>query len=105
MITNKYINILFYSLIVMFVLFLSIGVIMRYIADLNFDIARKLSSQYGKTESELTSWEEIRKLKAVSSANIDYYYARAVSYNILEKGNYARMINSMYLKELIKKEE
>ncbi len=102
---NKVTNIIFYSFVIVFVIFLGIGTVFRYCADMNFDIARKLSSQYGKTESELTSWEEIRKLKAVSSANIDYYYARAVSYNILEKGNYARMINSMYLKELIKKEE
>ncbi len=72
---------------------------------MNFDIARRLSSQYGKAESKLTSWEEIRKLKTVASVNIDYYYARAISYNILEKDNYAQIIKGMYLRELIKQEE
>ncbi len=99
---NKYINTIFYSLIIVFVILLCIGSIMRYIADLNFDKARKLATSYGRAEAKLTSWEEIRKLKTVASANIDYYYGRAVSYNVLEKDSYAQIIKGMYLRELIK---
>ncbi len=99
---NKYLNTLFYSLIIVFVIFLGIGTVFRYLSDLNFDKARKLSTLHGRTEASLTSWEEIKKFKPYALADINYYYNKAVKYNILEKQNYSQIVNGMYLDELLK---
>lgn len=99
---NKYLNIFFYSCIIVLMIMLSISCIFRYLADMNFDKARKLSTTHGRTETSMTSWEEIRKFKPYAMADIRYYYNKAVSYNILERKNYAQIINKFYIKEMFK---
>lgn len=99
---NKYLKTLGYSIIIVLMIALGVGCIFRYCADINFDKARKLSSVRGRTESKMTSQEEIKKFKSYALADITYYYNKAVGYNFLEKENYARRINSTYLKELLK---
>jgi hypothetical protein len=75
---------------------------MRYLADMNFDKARKLSTTHGKTEASLTSWEEIRKFKPYAMADIEHYYTKAINYNPLERENYMQIINKFYIKEMFK---
>lgn len=99
---NKYLRIFGYSAVIVLMILLSIGTIFRYLADMNFDKARKLATSYGRIEASLTDREEVRKFKAPAMAEIDYYYKKAIGYNFLERNNYARRLNSIYLKELLK---
>lgn len=85
-----------------FVIICGVLTVFRYLSDMNFDKARKLATSYGGIEASLTDREEIRKFKAPAMAEIDYYYKKAIGYNILERENYARRLNSIYLKELLK---
>ncbi len=81
---------------------LSIGSIFRYLADMNFDKARKLSSTHGRMEASMTSWEDIQRFKPYAMADIDFYYRKAISYNPLERDNYAQKINEFYIREMFK---
>jgi hypothetical protein len=81
---------------------MGIGCICRYLADLNFDKARKLATSYGRSEVKLTSRKDINKLKSHALININYYLDKAIYWNILEKENYIKKINKFYLQEIFR---
>lgn len=88
---NKYINITFYSIVILLSLLCIIGTMSRFKADMYFDKARKCVPGYAKTH----------KLKYLLA--IQFYYQKSIEYNPLEIVNYSNRLNANYLQTLAKK--
>jgi len=85
---NKTANIIFYSVIIIFVILCGIGTLLRYKSDLYFDIARHQVAVYSRTDN---------------AERMQWAYQRAIKLNPLETDNYSAILNGFYV-GLIKKE-
>ncbi len=80
---NRYINTVFYLLVISFVVLCSVGALYRFKADIYFDIARNQVVDYAtKNEYQKLNWA----------------YWKAIEMNPLEFVNYANILNGNYIR-------
>ena len=90
MITNRIINTIFYSLIMVFVLYCGTLSLYRFKADMYFEQARRCVPDYAKTHN------------SIALGAMQFFYWQAINNNPLEYQNYAGKLNSDYIKKLSK---
>ncbi len=83
---NKYCNITFYLLIIVFVMMCSVGTIKRYQADVYFNISRNCIPSYADRGENL--------------ALMQWAYWKSVELNPLEFVHYANRLNGDYIKRI-----
>lgn len=86
---NKYVNVFFYSTIIILMVVCCIGTIKRYHADIYFNEARKCVPAYAECG------EYLREMQ--------FLYWEAVRCNPLEAQNYAEKLNGDYIRRITKR--